>query len=287
MDYYIGLDVGGSHVEGVLVSGKRRLLSRAMMRLPDRKRKDDFSDTFLEVLGILASGRKISGVGVGVPGAVRKTTMFWSPNMKYLEGTDFAKLVRKKCASRVAVDNDVNCMAYAEMSARKERNILTLTLGTGVGGGIVTDGVLYNSRPFAGEIGHMTIDPHGLECTCGGRGCFQMYVSTRGIGMLSKEIFSRALSPEELSALAKRKDGKALMLWERYGRLLGTGLSSLSWILDPEVIVIGGGIAEALPYFRKSTEEEMKKRLVSKPPKVVKGMESGNALGAALMSMRR
>jgi glucokinase len=284
MGFFAGIDVGGSHIEGVLVDRKLSMKAKVSVKSKKRDRKS-FIEDFKKVLDGLSEGYGVSAAGVGVPGAVKGTKMFWSPNCGHLEGIDFGTLLGK-VSKNVAVDNDVNCMALYEMAMRKEKNMLVLTLGTGVGGGIVIDGRLHNGRPFAGEIGHMTVDPDGVQCTCGSRGCFQMYASASGVRRISAAVFGREMSPKDVSSTASKGNRKALKVWEEYGKVLGMGLSSLCWVLDPQVIVVSGGISEAMPYFRKSMEMEMKKRLVFSPPHVVCGKRDANALGAALMAMK-
>ncbi|MCD6495679.1 MAG: ROK family protein [Candidatus Aenigmarchaeota archaeon] len=283
MAYFAGIDVGGSHVEGVLTASDMQVSKRIRIGISKRSRKS-FLKAIKEILdGFAESGLK--GVGFGVPGPVRKGVMFWSCNSTFLENIDFMK-IGKRYSSRVVVDNDVNAMAFGEALSGSIKNLLAVTLGTGVGGGIVIEGSVYSSRPFAGEVGHMSIDTEGVKCTCGSRGCWQEYAGSRGVKRLSKKHLGRAYEPERLYLMAEDGDRKALNLWKDYGRLVGAGLANLSNILDPEAIVLGGGISAAFEFFEKSMKDEMKKRLRMKPPKVIRAREDAVAFGAACMAMK-
>ncbi len=284
MAYHIGIDVGGSHVDGVCIDEKLRMVSGEKVNFTAGRKKKLIGE-LEKLIRELSEGKSIKGIGIGVPGVVKKGVLLWCCNSPFLEGTDFSRILGK-FSKNVVVDNDVNCMAFGEMCTRREKNILAVTLGTGVGGGIVIDGRLHNRRPYAGEVGHMSIDPLGVRCTCGSRGCLQEYLSSRGVSRISGKYFTRNYTPEELYVLAREGDGKAQKVWNEYGKLLGVGLSNLSTILDPEIIVLGGGISEAFDAFEKSMKDEMKKRLAMKQPKVVKGKEQAVAFGAACMAMK-
>ncbi len=285
MTYWIGIDIGGSHVGGVSVDKHHNIARVTKVNLAGKIKKRLVMDELRNVLDELCRGEKVLGMGIGVPGSVKDGVMFWSCNSTFMEKTDFRKFA-SPWSKHVIVDNDVNCMAFGEMTRRKSRNLLAVTLGTGVGGGIVVDGRLHNKRPYAGEVGHMSIDPRGVKCTCGARGCFQEYVSVRGVMILSQKYLSRKILPEDIYVMARNGDRNARKVWEDYGKLLGLGLANLSNILDPEIIVLGGGISGAFDLFRDSMKKEMKKRLHMKPPEVVKGNEQAVAFGAACMAMK-
>lgn len=285
MGYYIGIDLGGTHISGVCIDRKLNMVKGTKVNLPGKGKKRLVMDELSNVLDELCEGEKILGICIGVPGPVKDGIMFWSCNSTFMENTDFRKFA-SKWSKNVIVDNDVNCMAFGEMTERKAKNLLAVTLGTGVGGGIVVDGRLHNKRPYAGEVGHMAIDPRGVKCTCGARGCFQEYVSVRGIMILSQKYLSRKFPPEDLYVMAKNGDRNARKVWEDYGKFLGLGLANLSSILDPEIIVLGGGISDAFGLFEKTMKNEMKSRLHMKPPEVVKAREDAVAFGAACMAMK-
>ncbi|MBN1896904.1 MAG: ROK family protein [Candidatus Aenigmarchaeota archaeon] len=281
MECWMGIDIGGSHVEGVLITSRLGIIKQVREDILKRDRKNflkTLDDTIKEL-----NDKGVKGIGFGVPGPVKNGVMFWSCNSTFLEGIDFSK-IGMAVSKNVSVDNDVNAMAFGEAFARKKGNLLAVTLGTGVGGGIVIDGKPYNQRSFAGEVGHMSIDPTGIKCTCGSRGCWQEYVGSRGVERLAFKHLGRKMSPADAYDLAARGDGKAKKLWEEYGCFMGVGLANLCNVLDPEVIVIGGGISGAFQFFEKSMKKEMKKRLRMDIPVIEKAGESAVAFGAACMA---
>lgn len=283
MDYWMGIDVGGSHVEGVLIDSKLEIV-KCFREDITRRKKSSFMDALNDTVKEL-DGKGVKGIGFGVPGPVKDGVMFWSCNSTFLEGIDFSK-IGKEVSRKVAVDNDVNSMAFGESLVRKKSNLLAVTIGTGIGGGIIIGGNPCNQRPFAGEVGHMSIDPTGVRCTCGSRGCWQEYAGSRGVERIALKHIGKRMNPADVYDLAIKGDGKARKVWNEYGYFMGIGLANLSNILDPEVIVIGGGISGAFRFFEKSMRDEMKKRLKMDLPKIVKGKESAVAFGAACMAMK-
>jgi len=163
------------------------------------------------------------------------------------------KIIEKKTAIPAAVDNDANLMALAEHrlgAARGCRNAVCLTLGTGVGGGLILEGKLYRGSSYgAGEIGHMPINEKGPSCNCGGFACLEAYVGNRRIMRQVKAIFKKDIPLEEVSAMAYRGNKKAAALWEAVGSRLGCALTGVVNLLNPDCIVIGGGVAAQAKYF--------------------------------------
>jgi glucokinase len=282
---FMGIDIGGTHVEGVEIDRRLKITGKESVSLPAEKDRDMMISGLFGCLGKLCKGRKPAGIGIGVPGAVKDGVVLMSPNMRFLNSLDFGKLVVKEFGVKPAVDNEVNCLAFGEAKKSGRENIVALTLGTGVGGGLIIGGKLYRGRSCAGEIGHMAIDPSGSRCSCGNIGCFEDYVSIRGVRRLSGKLLGREMEPRDVYDLVEKGDKNAKKLWSEYGRLLGLGLSNICYILDPDLIVLGGGIANAFSYFKKSMEEEMEKRLFIPPAPVRKAMRHGNAFGAACLAM--
>ncbi|MCM8783056.1 MAG: ROK family protein, partial [Candidatus Omnitrophica bacterium] len=139
------------------------------------------------------------------------------------------------------------CLAEARIgAAKKSKNAVCLTLGTGVGGGIIINQQLYRgSNSVAGEIGHLPLNEEGEHCRCGGKACLERYVGNRAILRHASQFFNRAITLEELSSLAKRGNKKAQGLWYNVGVKLGIALSGVVNLLNPDCIVMGGGVAEA------------------------------------------
>jgi glucokinase len=217
---------------------------------------------------------------------VKAGKLLHAPNMPFLDGTDFGKFLLK-FSKNVVVENDVKCLAYGEMKRRGKSDLVALTLGTGVGGGITVGGRVYHGRAFAGELGHMAIMADGPVCSCGGRGCLEEYASARGAERLAVRHLKRKVSPEEMCALASDGNEKASEAWEEYGRFLGVGLANICYAFDPQVIVLGGGISKAFGCFKDAMREEMKGRLFIPAAPVVQASSLANPIGAAMLAMEK
>ena len=264
----IGVDIGGTHVKLGLVSERGRVLLRDTFLTRQAHSRSEFLQklvTHVEILKAEARTRKLrlAGVGIGAPGPVdvARGFVYFFPNIPGWKNTPLQKILQKKLRVRVRVDNDANAMALGEFrfgAGRGSSNMVALTLGTGVGGGLVLDGKLFHGSDFsAAEIGHMVVDPNGPRCGCGMRGCIETFV---GNGYFVKEVRAalragqksilkkwlregRELSPKLVQEAARRGDAYSKAQWRRTGQRLGMFLAGIVNLLNPERIVIGGGIA--------------------------------------------
>ena len=205
-------------------------------------------------------------VGVGAPGMVdRDGCLRYAPNLPHADGVDWSGLIGAQLPGRrVVVENDANLAVLAEHrlgAARGHRHVVMVTLGTGIGGGIVADGrVQVGATGFAGEIGHMVVDPTGPPCPCGRRGCWERFASGAGLGVLAREAalagrlgevvrlvggHPESVRGEDVSAAAAAGDPAARRVIEDVGQWIGFGLANLAAILDPECFVLGGGVVRA------------------------------------------
>ncbi len=161
----------------------------------------------------------------------------------------FAGILKKKISLPVFIDNDANVMALAEFkagAARGSRNAVCLTLGTGVGGGLILDGKLYRGSSYAaGEIGHMPLNESGPKCNCGGIACLESYIGNRRIAAHVKRVFGKDIPLDEVSRMANEGNAKARGVWVGVGTKLGVSLAGIVNLLNPDCIVIGGGVAKA------------------------------------------
>jgi glucokinase len=209
---------------------------------------------------------EVKWLGVGTPGAVEPKTgkiIGPSPNITGWEGTELGGTLKKRINLPVFVDNDVNVMALAEArfgAAMNYRTAVCIAMGTGVGGGIVIDGkVLQGASGGAGEIGHMVIDPNGPSCRCGARGCLEAYCSSAAIISRANQLLKNELTPvfqevlegkienlniRKLFAAYKQDDLIARQVVTETAEYLGMGLANVVTLLNPEIVVIGGGIAD-------------------------------------------
>lgn len=274
-----GVDIGGTKVLGVAVDQADRVVAEARVPTPQRAAHPDrpapqqvgaeVADAVAEVVAELGRATGQSGgvpVGVGAPGMVdRRGVLRFAPNLPGAAGADVRSLVAGRLgAAALVVDNDANFAAVAEHrlgAARGAVHALVVTLGTGIGGGLVQHGRLQVGRSgFAGEIGHMIVDPTGPPCPCGQRGCWERYASGDGLGRLAREAAyagrlhgvvgvaggdPELVRGEHVTGAARDGDRGALAVLEDLGWWVALGLANLTAVLDPECIVLGGGLVAA------------------------------------------
>lgn len=277
----IGIDIGGTKISGVLISKKR--VHKRVKILIKRKSRDEVIKDIISSIRELGNANTI---GIGVAGALKNGRILFSANLKCMNGVNIKRIIERKFHIPVTVDNDAHCFAYGESIIRKERNMICITLGTGVGGGIILDGKIYHGMGSAGEFGHMTIMANGRKCKCGNLGCLEEYVGSRGFEYESKKIFGKALSPLEIERMARKENRKAVKIYERIGRYLGIGLTNIINALNPSIIVIGGSIAKSGQLLLKPALREIRKRTIVSSPRILISKRDG-AIGAALLAIKK
>ena len=257
----IGLDVGGTKCLGVALDERGEIVAEARRPTPRGPGSlPELIETLAELAGSLGH---FDEIGVGVPGLVtRSGVLRAAPNLDGVADFDVAGLLGERLGRVVRVDNDATCAAAAEWltgAGQGASDLVLVTLGTGIGGGIVAGGALQRGKHgFAGEFGHMIVDPDGPPCPCGRRGCWERYASGSGLARLAREaaVGRRATrvvalaggDPEEVRGemvmqAAREGDADALAVIDDFGRWVAIGLVNLANTLDPEVFVLGGGLA--------------------------------------------
>lgn len=297
----IGIDIGGTKTRGVRLE-EGEVVERISGDIGD----GDFVATAAATARRLWTD-DVDAVGVGLAGMVRwpEGSFAWGP---HLDGNDLPvrETLEGELGVPVVVDNDANIAAFGELRAGAavgSDDFLMLTLGTGIGGGIVTGGAIYRGQSFAGEFGHMVYDSGGVLCECGKRGCWETVASGPALVRLAREVImlnpdgslaarigADSISGNDVSAAADAGDEVARGLVAQVGSDFGRGLGSLIAIFDPELIVVGGGlgsVGEALlgPARRVAAEglHGGNHRLL--PPIVVAGLgPDAGAIGAAVMA---
>jgi glucokinase len=248
MGLAIGVDIGGTKVAGGVVDGDGRILAEERRPTPS----DDAQaalDAVVEVVRALRSGHDVEAVGVAAAGYVSadRTTMLFAPNLPW-EDVPVRDVVAAAVDLPVDVENDANAAAWAEYcygAGRGEPDLVCLTVGTGIGAGIVIDGRLYRGRfGIAGEPGHLCAVPHGLPCGCGNHGCLEQYASGRALTRVAASL-GDTRTGADLTAAAQAGEPAAVAAFGDVGRWLGHGLADVAAVLDPGVFVIGGGVADA------------------------------------------
>jgi len=254
--YILAIDLGGTNLKIGLLDLRYKIIFKHILNTRKLSRKEQMICAIVSSIDNIIKEHNLKkesilGVGLGVPGPIdaEKGLVHYLPNIPGWKEVNLKRILEKRLNLPVALDNDANVMALAEFrlgAAKGSVNAVCLTLGTGVGGGIIIDGTLYRSKTFAaGEIGHIPINETGPKCNCGGVACTEAYVGNTRIKAAAKRIFGKDIPLEELSALAKRGNRKALNLWNKIGERLGIGLVGVVNLLSPDCIVIGGGVANA------------------------------------------
>jgi glucokinase len=259
----VGIDVGGTKAQAVVLDAAGEVIETAQRPTP---RGDNSLDALIDVLIELADVVGHEGsLGVGVPGLVtRDGVLRAAPNLDGVADFAIAEMVSARLGTPVRVDNDATCATIAEWrlgAGEGTSDMMLVTLGTGIGGGVVANGsVQHGANGFAGEFGHMVIDPSGPPCPCGRRGCWERFASGSGLAMLARDAATghrlhdvvrhaggdpQAVRGEHVQAAAREGDAEAVAVIDDFARWVALGLANLTNVLDPELFVLGGGLAAA------------------------------------------
>jgi len=291
MQNVIGVDLGGTNTKVGLVTPNGKIIKRTEIKTETEKGSKVVIRNILNSIKKVKSGN-IEGIGIGSPGPLDyKTGVILNPVNLPFKNTPLRRIVQDKFNLPTFLDNDANCFALAEClfgEAKGYENIIGLTLGTGIGGGLVIKKRLYHGRGNAAELGHMTIDFHGPKSRCGNNGCIETHAAARGILSRSKGI--NIETSLDLHKLAIGGNKKALKVFSQIGEFLGIAVTNLIYAFDPDVVVMGGKISNSWKLFSKSMHETIEKRYFSEPCKVVKtklGRDAGIYGAAALVLERK
>ena len=266
MKYYVGIDLGGTNIVAGVVDEEYNIVAKASTKTncprPEKEMADDMAKMALE--GVKNAGLamdQIEWIGVGTPGIANSSTgiIEYSNNLGF-KNTPMVKYIQETIDKPVFIENDANAAAYGEFvagAAKGARNAVCITLGTGVGGGIIIDGKIYSGSNFAGaEIGHTVIEVDGAQCSCGRKGCFEAYSSATGLIRMTKE--SMAEHPDSVMNKMAQERGKvtartsfdcmragdkyAKDVVDKYIKYLAAGITNTINIFQPDVLCIGGGV---------------------------------------------
>ncbi|MBI3990886.1 MAG: ROK family protein [Candidatus Omnitrophica bacterium] len=266
-----GIDLGGTRLKVGLVNDKGCIVARGELDTTIYRKKEDLINAMAEEVKRLLKLKRLKtydliGIGIGTPGIVDSVNgiVYDLTNIPGWKKVELKRLIEKRIHIPTFVDNDVNLMALGEFTygaGKGVQSMVCLTMGTGVGGGIIIDGKLYRGATLsAGEIGHITINKDGPKCMCGGIGCLERYIGNRYIVSMALEKLKKVtkskimllvngdrskITPKVLFQAAKQGDRVALEIWNEVGRDLGMVLAGVVNFLNPEKIIIGGGVAKA------------------------------------------
>ncbi|MBE9169686.1 ROK family protein [Pleurocapsales cyanobacterium LEGE 06147] len=277
----IGIDLGGTAIKLGSFLENGTSTESLMVPTPQPSTPEAVVEAIAAAIKQLNKNNRCLAIGLGTPGPtdaagrIAKVAI----NLAGWQDIPLADWLEAKTGLPTIIANDANCAGLGEAwlgAGKKFKNLILLTLGTGVGGAIILDGNLFTGhRGAAGELGLITLNPEGPPCNSGNRGSLEQYLSIEAIRRATGK------EPVELGLLAKAGDIEAIMFWENYGKLLGAGLASLIYVLTPEAVVIGGGIGASAEFFLPATLAEIEKRVLlsSRVDLKVLTAELGNRAG--------
>lgn len=287
----LGIDLGGTKIAAGILAG-RELLSEVVVPTPRGAREVVAAMAAAGAEAVRASGQSVSQIGVGVPGLIdyQSGVVLISPNIAGLAGFNLAQGLQEAFALPVVLENDANVAALAEHysgAAQGAVSSLYLTVSTGVGGGIVVDGqVLRGHKAQGGELGHITVLPGGPACGCGLEGCLEALASGRAIEREAAYVYKSPLTAAEVFARWQEGEATATRIVTSSARYVGIALASLQKVTDPEVIVLGGGVAlNGGPAYREQIQASYQHYLSGWVPAEIRTAllhQGAGVIGAAL-----
>jgi glucokinase len=309
----IGVDIGGTKVAAGVVDEEGGVL--ALVRRPTPGDVTGTEDTIVRCVSELTDRYEVTAVGIGAAGWIAndRATVLFSPHLAWRDEPLRDSLLGR-IGLPVTVENDANAAAWAEYrygAARGERVVCMVTLGTGIGGGLVVSGTLFRGGfGLAGEWGHMTVVADGRWCVCGNRGCWEMYASGTALARDARELAAvspvaarrlleladgdpAALTGTDVTTAAREGDPAAVEIFTAMGRWLGRGIASLAAALDPNVVVIGGGVSEAGELLLRPAQEMFAETLTGRgfrplaPIRLAALGPDAGLVGAADLARRR
>lgn len=306
----VGIDIGGTKMLGVVVDAgdPTRVVAEHRVRTP--RGTADVVAAVAALVEHLDPGGD-GPVGLGIPGLVDRADVFrYGPNLPGVVDLDVGATVGGHLGRAVVADNDATCATYAEFRGGAGLGYadgVLLTLGTGIGGGLVVDGrVRHGAHGFAGEPGHMLVDPAGPPCPCGRRGCWERYASGSGLGRLGRDAAVAGRLPaavslaggdpesvrgEHVVAAVRDGDPDAAVVLDQFVWWVAAGVANLVDLLDPAVVVLGGGVIEAedvlLPRIRAAAPAQVLAQAHRPPVAIVAAHfgERAGAIGAAVLAL--
>ncbi len=288
---YIGLDIGGTSIKGVLADPRFRILKKFQLPTLANERKEATIKNIITVATELA-GEKNRPIGISISGRInKKGEVTFNPNIPLLEGTNLKQTLEKKTGMRMLIENDAACFAIAEHrtgAGKGARNMIGLIIGTGIGSGIIINNQLYKGNGSAGELGHITIDPSdpsAIRCGCGKKGDLESWCSGKNIVKRYKNAGGKIRNPNPAKIFFSKEQTAKKIMSQTIDKL-GTGLSNMTAAFDPDMIVIGGGVSN-LPFYSQLRDAARKHQYKGQKPdvKIIKSsLELPGALGAAMLS---
>lgn len=318
-EFLIGVDFGATNIKIGIITPKGELLQKYQYPTESFREGTFLIEGLVLKLNViieenLKKFNKLIGIGIGVAGPIdiKKGVMIEPPNLPNLRYFNLRDFLEHRLPYPIVIENDGNAFALGEGwvgSAKDCKNYCGITLGTGVGGGIVIGGkILHGASGMAGEVGHMVIDPNGPLCGCGAKGCLEVYASAQAIRRMAIEAIEKgigkgilrytektkpgALEAEHVFDAATEGDPVAREIFIKMGMILGLGISNLINLFNPEKIVIGGKVSRAWEFFINSVKHVVNERAMKGPKEIVKivrasHIDDAGILGAAYTLLNR
>jgi len=311
--YYVGIDLGGTNIAVAIVTKEGEILKKtsvpARAERPFEEIFADMADCIRKLMaetGIRES--EIDSIGIGTPGCIdtEKGILIFAGNFKYGKMVDYRALMAKHFDLPVYIGNDANVAALAEAkvgAAKGVKNAIMITLGTGVGGGIIIDGKIFEGAySAAGELGHIVLISNGEPCSCGRKGCWEAYASvtalvrqTKAAMQANPDSIMNKTALEQVSGrtafdAAKKGDKAALAVVDQYEEYIAEGLADMINIFSPEILVVGGGISKEGEYLLEPIRKKIKGQVFGDgllPERKIVAAALGNdagLIGAALLN---
>ncbi|MBD3247518.1 ROK family protein [Candidatus Pacearchaeota archaeon] len=256
---YLIFDIGGTYTRFVFYKSSKKKIIERVETVKNKKLYGFLEKTTKNILSKY-NLKKFDGIVISAPGSLscKEFKLIKPPNLPKVRNLQLSGL--KKFTKKLILENDANCAAlgaFKKYGSAKNSNLVCLTLGTGIGCGIITNKKLYKGEGKASEFGHTTIDFNGRKCTCGNIGCLEEYVSTRGLLRIAKNNGLK-VDCYELYDLANKGNKKALKTYREYGNIIAVALVNIANTLDPSVIVLTGGLSYASEFFLSHAKKKAK-----------------------------
>jgi len=280
MKYILAIDLGGTKIAVGLVNFKGKIVKKIVEPTEIKKGPKGIINQIFQMADKLLNKEKIQAIGLGVAGPldIKKGVVLFAPNLPNWHNVQIVKALKQHFQKPVYFNNDANAAALGEFlfgAGKKTKNMIYLTISTGIGGGIIINKKLYQGKGNAGEIGHMIIDPNGPKCRCGNYGCLEAFSSGTSIVREAKKHFKKSSLIWKL-AKGKRKNINTQMVFEAYKNgdklasqiilkslnALAIGLVNLIHIFDPDKIILGGGVMENKKYILPFLKNFIKKKVM-------------------------
>jgi len=281
--YTVGVDVGGTNIKLGLVNSSGEIMARDFLETKQfYKNKRRLIDAVGQKIVLLLESKnlglkQVAGIGFGLPGLVdpQKGIVNFLPNIEGWRNVPLRKIAQDQLKVPVCIDNDVNMITLGEWrygAGQGYHNLMCMTLGTGVGAGLILNDTLYRGEGYvAGELGHMPLNECGPKCNCGGWGCFETYVGNgRLLHKASKVFKNKKIELPDIYQLASEGNQKALKFWKDTAGHIGNGLIGIVNLLNPRLIIIGGGVSNNFTFLKKEINTIIRDRAMKVQAKMVR-----------------